>query len=189
MMMEMDNNIEKKVVFQGDYEDIIKMEDHLYVIDKKDRICILPYTLSANNLLDKIGVVQDWNYIEEKMALTLISDYMTTDDDTDLVAANRILYEVIGTNVEDADLWMYLGNLHNCLFSDSPIKIYAVNVSNVEIKTDEDVEEREERRKFKLLDSNHVIQTDDTTFLASFFRLFHHFHINALNAKEDEKED
>lgn len=175
----------KKLVLNGPYEDIIEIDKHYYLVDKKDRICVLPYTISTNGLLDKIGVIRDWNYIEEERVLTLINDYIYEDDDTDLVAANRALYELIGTNVEDADLWMYLGNLYSNMLSDSPVKIYAVDITNIEIKADENVEEEEERKKFKLLDSSKVIQTDDMLFLAAYLRLFNYFYVFSLNNNKE----
>jgi len=182
----MDKKIEKRLVYQGPFEDVIEIEQHYYLVNKKDRMCVLPYTMSTNGLLDKIGVIKDLNYIEEEETLTLLNDYISEDDQTDLVAANRILFEVIGTNVTDADSWMYLGSLYNNMSSDSLIKIYAVNISDVEIKADEDVEELSQRKKFKLLDSSRVIQSDDMLFLASYLRLFNYFYVNSLKQKENE---
>jgi len=177
----MDKKIKKKLVLEGTYENVLEIEDHFYLLNKKDRICVLPYTISANNLLDKIGVVEDFNYVEEEKILTLLNGYLYDDDKTDLVAANRILFEIIGTNVKSADDWMYLGTLFNNLSSDSLIKIYCVDISNVEIKADENVEEITERKRFKLLDSSKVIQSDDVIFLASYTRLLQYFYINSLN--------
>lgn len=181
----MDKKIEKKLILEGSFEDVIQLNDHYYLVDKKDKICVLPYTISTNGLLDRIGVIEDWNYIEEERVLTLINDYISADDSTDLVAANRILFEIIGTNVKGADLWMYLGSLYNNMTSDSPIKIYAVDITDVEIKADEDVEEEQERKRFKMLDSSKVIQTDDVLFLAAYLRLFNYFYVNSLNQKDE----
>lgn len=183
--MQMDKKIEKKLILEGSFEDVIQLNDHYYLVNKKDKICVLPYTISTNGLLDRIGVIEDWNYIEEERVLTLINDYISVDDSTDLVAANRILFEIIGTNVKGADLWMYLGSLYNNMTSDSPIKIYAVDITDVEIKADEDVEEEQERKRFKMLDSSKVIQTDDVLFLASYLRLFNYFYVNSLSQKDE----
>jgi hypothetical protein len=182
----MDKKIEKRLVYQGVFEDVIEIDKHYYLVNKKDRICVLPYTMSTNGLLDKIGVIKDLNYIEEEETLTLLNDYVSEDDQTDLVAANRVLFEVLGTNATSADDWMYLGSLYNNMSSDSLIKVYAVDISNTEIKADEDVEELSQRKKFKLLDSARVIQSDDMLFLASYLRLFNYFYVNSLKQKENE---
>jgi len=182
----MEKKINKKLVLEGDFEDIVEIEKHYYLIDKKDKICVLPYTISTNGLLDKIGVIKDWNYIEEEKVLTLLNDYIFDNDATDLVAANRILFEVLGTNVSSADQWCYLGNLYSNMMSDSPIKVYAVDISETEIKTQETVEEEEKRKMFQLMDTAKVIQTDDMLFLAAYLRLFNYFYIKSLNKNKNE---
>lgn len=183
----MDKKTEKKLVLQGSFEDVIELNDHYYLVDKKNKMCVLPYTISTNGLLDKIGVMQDWNYLEEEKVLILINDYISADDSSDLVAANRILFEILGTNITQADLWMYLGSLFNNMSSHSPIKIYAVDITDIKIKADEDVEEKEDRRNFKLLDSSKVIQTDDILFLSAYLRLFNFFYVNSLQDEKEEK--
>jgi len=182
----MDKSVNKKVVLKGQFEDVIELENHYYLVNKKDRICVLPYTISTEGLLDKIGVIEDYNYIEEEDVYTLLNDFISEDDETDLVSANRIIYEIIGRNVTAADKWMYLGTLYNNMSSDSAIKIYAVNITDVEISAQESVEEKTERKNFKILDSSKVLQTDDMLFLASYLRLFNYFYVNSLNTKEDE---
>ncbi len=179
-MNPVDKNLKKKTVLEGTFEDVIELDNHYYLVHKKDQICVLPYTISSEGLLDKIGVIEDWNYIEEEKALVLLNDYINTDDTSDLIAANRILFEIIGSNVKDANLWMYLGSVYNNMSSDSPIKLYAVNISNVEVKTDEEVEDKEDRKKFKMMDSSSVLQTDDILFLAAYLRLFQYFYVNSL---------
>jgi len=182
----MEKKINKKLVLEGPFEDIIEIEQHYYLVDKKDKICVLPYTIATNGLLDKIGVIKDWNYIEEEKVLTLLNDYVYDDDETDLVAANRILFEVLGVNITDADLWLYLGDLFSNMMSDSAIKIYAVDITNIEIKTEETVEEEEKRKMFNLMDTAKVIQTDDILFLAAYLRLFNYFYVKSLNQKKNE---
>jgi hypothetical protein len=173
---------EKKLVLEGDFEDIIQIDNHYYLQSKKDKIAILPYTIDTKGLLDKIGIVEDWNYVENEKVLTLINDYVTTDDSTDLVAANKILFNIIGTNIKDALDWMYLGSIYNNMSSDSTIKLYAVDITNTEIKTEENVEEDEERKKFKMFSTEKVLQSDDMLFLASFLRLLNYFYISSLKS-------
>jgi len=182
----MEKKINKKLVLEGPFEDIIEIENHYYLVDKKDKICVLPYTISTNSLLDKIGVIKDWNYIEEEKVLTLLNDYVYDSDDTDLVAANRVLFEVLGVNVDDANVWLYLGDLFSNMVSDSPIKVYAVDITNIEIKAQETVEEEEKRKMFTLMDTAKVIQTDDILFLAAYLRLFNYFYVKSLNQNKNE---
>jgi hypothetical protein len=170
-------NKEKKIVLRGDFEDVIEFENHYYIQSKKDRVCVLPYTINEG-LLDKIGVVEIWNDEEREKSLTLITDYLNADDETNLVGANRVFYSITGVNLTDASRWMYLGSLFNSLNSDSPIRVYCVNVTDIEIK--EYVLDVETKKSFKFLDSARVTQTDDLLFLGAFNRLFNFFYTNSL---------
>lgn len=168
-------------VYEGKYEDVIQFEDHLYIHSKKDKVCVLPYTLSTENLLDKIGILNKWNGLEEEEYQTLIHDYIKEDDETDLVAANRVLFDIIGNNVKEASRWMYLGDVYNGVNSESPLKLYAVNISDVHIQANEGVNKQEERQDFELLEIKRVLQSDDLLFLGSFLRLFSYFYTTSIN--------
>lgn len=173
--------IKRKTVFSGDYEDVLEINNHFYLISKKHRVSVLPYTIDSKGLLDKIGVVKDYNYVFEDYDYTLINGYISEDDGTNLVAANRVLYEYTKLNIPNADEWMYLGSLYNTLTSDSPIDLYCVDVTNKSIKQTESDSETQGKINFKMIDSAVVITSDDTLLLASYFRLFNYFYINSLS--------
>jgi len=161
--------VKKKIIVQGEYEDVLEIDGHYYLMDKKDRIAVMPYTISSEGLIEKIGVVQDWNYIEEEEVLTLLNGYISSDDTTDLVAANRMFFETTKINIKSAKDWMYLGALYSNLTSDSPIKVYAVDITGLSIQ--EEAEQDIQKKKFKLMDASSVIRTDEILFLAAYFRL------------------
>jgi len=176
----MNENVEKKVILEGAYEDVIEIKDHYYLISKKHRVTVLPYTIDSKGLLDKIGVVKDYNYVFEEYDYTLINGYLNQDDGTNLVAANRVLYDAIGLNVTNADDWMYLGGLYNTLTSDSAIDLYCVDLTDKEIQETEEIETNMNKIQFKMIDSASVITSDDTLLLASYLRLFNFFYVNSL---------
>ena len=181
----MDNvNIEKKVIMEGKYEDVVQINEHYYLVSKKHRVTILPYTIDSKGLLDKVGVIKDYNYVFEEYDYTLINGYITQDDGTNLVAANRILYEAIGLDDPNADDWMYLGGLYNNLTSDSAIDLYCVDLTSKNVKETEELEENKNKIKFKMIDSSNVITSDDTLLLAAYLRLFNYFYVNALDKKQ-----
>lgn len=178
----MDVQLNRKVVLEGKFEDVISIDDHYYLISKKRKVAVLPYTIDTRGLLDKVGVVKDYNYIFENYDYTLISGYINQDDGTNLVTANRVLYDVIGMNFTNADDWMYLGGLYNTLTSDSPIYLYCVDLTQQELKETEEIEQTTNNKlKFKMIDSSFVITSDDTLLLASYLRLFNFFYINSLD--------
>jgi len=168
--------IEDKIVLKGEFEDVIERGGRYFTRSKKDLLCIIPYTISEEGLLDKIGIVELWNDIEKKSLLTLIHGYLSEDDGTNLVGANRIFFQNLKANITDATKWMYLGSVFHTMVSDSPIRLYCIDVSGM------DLEERpiEESKIFKLFDVAKVLQTDDLLFLGGFTRLFNYFYIKSL---------
>ena len=175
----MDPKLEHKTVLQGHYEDVVEIKGHYFLVSKKNRVVVLPYTISSDGLLDKVGVVKDYNHIFEEYDYTLVNGYVTTDDGTNLVAANRVLYETTRLNVAQADDWMYLGNLYNTLTSDSGVDLYCVNVSDKKISKPEEPEKG--RASFKMVDSSNIITSDDTLLLSAYLRLFNFFYVKSLS--------
>jgi hypothetical protein len=175
----MNRKLEKKIVFKGKFQDVLQEDDQLYLMHKLDKICVLPYTLAEGGLLDRIGVIKERDIEKEKDQYSLLNGFINADDGTNLVAANRILFEVIGSNVTKADNWMYLGTLDNISLG-SNIRIYAVNLTDVEINTAEEVEETKKALKFDMIPSNKVAGSDDALFLAAYLRLFNYFYVQNL---------
>jgi hypothetical protein len=81
---------------------------------------------------------------------------------------------------------MYLGSLYNNLTSDSAISLYCVDIGQVEIKETEEVKEKQEKKKFQMIDVSRASTSDDTLILASFFRLYNFFYINSLSNNKKE---
>lgn len=173
-------NEEPKIVLENEFEEVIEDNGHYLLRNKIDQICVLPYTISSDGLLDKIGIIELWNESEKKNIQTLLKGYLNEDDGTNLVAANRILYQISGTNISEASRWMFLGTVFNSLASESPLRIYAVDVSGVEVKGEEYIINGEDRKKFKMMGSNQVAQSDDLLFLGAFTRLFNFFYTQSL---------
>ena len=167
--------IKKKTVLSGQFEDVISEGNHFYILHKLDKICVLPYTINPNTgLLDQIGVIKETDILQEKENSVLINGFVSQDDNTNLIAANRLMYEIIGSNAKSAEDWMYLGKLNNTA-SSSDMIVYCVNISDLDINEAKDVEETRKARKFELIDSNKVVFSDDALFLAAYLRLFNYF--------------
>jgi len=175
----MDRALEKKTVLKGNYEDVISENNHFYLVHKYDKICVLPYTISEKGLLNLIGVIKEIDILKEKENYVLINGYINQDDPTNLVAANRLLYEIIGSNVKLADKWMYLGKIENIVGAGSII-VWCVNLTDIDINESEEVQETKQARKFEMVEANKVIVSDDALFLAGYMRLFNYFYVNSL---------
>lgn len=168
----------KKIVLTGPFEDVIEKDKHLYIVHKLNTICVIPYTIASNGILDKIGVIKEQDLDEKGDHYKMIQGYMNADDPTNLVAANRLLFEIIGSNVKGADDWVYLGKISN--ISGGDVTLYAANVSDININKSEEVEEIKKAKQFELIRSNEVVSSDDALFLAAYLRLFNYFYVNSL---------
>lgn len=173
------NEQEKTPVAENELQTVKTKNERFVIENKKDIICVLPYTLDEGGLLDTIGILEVKEPDEKISINTILKGLLSSDDGTNLVGANRILYEVTGMNFDDASRWMYLGRLFVSLYSDSPLYLYAVDVSN--IKMEENVENEEKRKLFKFINASEVAQSDDMIFLSSFLRLFNFFYTKAMD--------
>lgn len=169
------DKIEKKTVIKGSFEDVIFDDNHYYIAHKLNKVCVLPYTLTSEGLLDKIGIIKEIDIANEKENYVLINGYINQDDNTNLVCANRLLYEAINLNAKSANDWMYLGKINNTTVNSNMV-IYSVDITDLNMPT---IVADEFTRKFELVDSNKVSSSDDALFLASYMRLFHYFYINS----------
>ena len=63
----------------------------------------------------------------------------------------------------------------------SAIDLYCVDLGGKEIPEIQEMEINKSKIQFKMIDSSHVITSDDTLLLASYLRLFNYFYVNSLN--------
>jgi hypothetical protein len=132
-------------------------------------------------MLNKIGVLKYISTLSSNLEYSLINGIINIDDETDLVAANRLMFELTNTNITNANAWMYLGKIRNNLIDDLGISLYCVNITNLNISSPTKLDKATKETQFKLINSNDIIATDDSLLLASYLRLFQFFYINSLN--------
>lgn len=176
----MNKLIQSKILMSNDLEDLVEYDGRFFVVPKKQKICVIPYTLSGG-MLDKIGVVKYSKSFSSNLDYSLVAGMATIDDDLDLVTANRLLFEHINSNVPNANNWMYLGKIKNNVIDNLGVSLYSVNITDVKITTPTKIDREKKEYEFKLVYSNDIISTDDSLLLASYLRLFQFFYINSLN--------
>jgi len=174
------SNIKTKLLQSNKLEDVVEYNERLYVVSKKQRICVLPYTLDKG-MLDKIGVLKYSNALSSNLEYSTINGFVNSDDETDLVSANRILFEHINTNASNANIWMYLGKIKTNIIEDLGISLYCVNITDIKALDFLKFNKNNKEFQFKMVNSNDIIATDDCILLSSYLRLFQFFYINSLN--------
>jgi hypothetical protein len=176
----MNKIIQTKLLQSNTIEDVIEYNGHFYVVNKHQKICVMPYTLEKG-MLNKIGVLKYVSSLSSNLEYSLINGIVTIDDETDLVAANRIMFELTNTNAANANIWMYLGKIKTSVIDDLGISLYCVNITDLNLSTPSKLDRQIKETQFKLINSNDIIATDDSILLSSYLRLFQFFYINSLN--------
>lgn len=170
---------ESKLIASNEFEEIVERDGRYFVKRKMDVVCVIPYTIEKG-MLEKVGVIKFSEKAFSHLPITLMSGEVNEDDGTNLVTANRILFENVATNVANANLWMYLGKIRDGLMDENGMSVYCVNVSDVKLNKPNELK-RADKGEFALVGSNEIIATDDSVLLAAYLRLFQFFYINSLN--------
>jgi hypothetical protein len=170
---------ESKLIASNEFEEIVERDGRYFVKRKMDVVCVIPYTIEKG-MLEKVGVIKFLEKAFSHLPITLMSGEVNEDDGTNLVTANRILFENVATNVANANLWMYLGKIRDGLMDENGMSVYCVNVSDVNLGKPNELN-RSGKGEFTLVGSNEIVSTDDSVLLAAYLRLFQFFYINSLN--------
>ncbi|MEG1363927.1 MAG: hypothetical protein RSC92_05810, partial [Clostridia bacterium] len=142
--------------------------------NKYTNICILPYVIE-NNILSKIGVINDFNFVRNKNIPTLLTGIKNSDNISDMDSANDLLIKYSNININNATNWMFLGDLFSNKLSDSSIKLYCVDVSD---KLDEFIKNKS---NFYFINVEESILSDDMLLLSGYLRLFNLFYAQHIN--------
>lgn len=168
-------------------KEILLTNGHFNIINKydegvKDELCVeriyenvvvLPYTLTENQYIDKIGVLNEFNLLRFKNYSTTAVTGSFKDKETSLECAKRELNEETGLNIEDSYQWIFLGYLNCSKFDSTDYPCYAVDATNVKIqkkKTDGSVSEK--RSTFEFIELNDAIKVNDAFILSLLLKLF-----------------
>lgn len=170
--------IENKVIAESNTDRVIESNGKFYITHKIRSICVLPYDIS-NGIIDRIGVISIDKRVSTTLMYNMLTGPVTTDDDTDLVSANRILFNSTGINEPNANRWMYLGMIKLGMLDTEGTSLYAVNISGKPEGTG--LISNDGIGRYALVKANDIISTDDAVLLASYLRLFQFFYINSIN--------
>lgn len=153
---------------------IENVEDkELKVISLYTEIAVMPYSIDDSGLLDSVGVVGYTNFYDDTSHLTLLKGFRKDSESSNMITANRLIFDSFGVNITQAEKWMFLGDIYS-ESSGTPIKLYCVNISNNEDLKSED---------FKMVTVNTAITSDDSLLLSSYLRLFKLYYMQGIGGK------
>jgi 8-oxo-dGTP pyrophosphatase MutT (NUDIX family) len=160
--------------------DIVDVEGHVGMKLKTMSVAVMPFTIDDNGMIDKIGLLKEYNpFREGDFSHTLITGTIDYEDDSLLYTAKRELKEEGGYEVPDNEnlRWIYLGNFFPYKDSDRQVPTFAVDVTGVEPKEPQtDGTKKEELSKLEMIPSNNIMITEEMLPLSAFLRLFNYFY-------------
>jgi len=160
--------------------DIVDVEGHVGMKLKTMSVAVMPFTIDDNGMIDKIGLLKEYNpFREGDFSHTLITGTIDYEDDSLLYTAKRELKEEGGYEVPDNEnlRWIYLGNFFPYKDSDRQVPTFAVDVTGVEPQEPQtDGTKKEELSKLEMIPSNNIMITEEMLPLSAFLRLFNYFY-------------
>lgn len=169
-----------KTLKEFDKFDIVDVEGHVGMKLKTMSVAVMPFTIDDNGMIDKIGLLKEYNpFREGDFSHTLITGTIDYEDDSLLYTAKRELKEEGGYEVSDNDnkRWIYLGNFFPYKDSDRQVPTFAVDVTGIEPKEPQtDGTKKEELSKLEMIPSNNIMITEEMLPLSAFLRLFNYFY-------------
>lgn len=165
-----------KVIAETEYFDFVQFANSSGIKVKIPSVSVMPYTVDENGIVDKIGILKEYNVFREgNYAETLITGSVEVSDDDTLATAIRELLEEGGIDMNGDDLgkWTYLGGFHDSKDTDRTMPSFAVDVTGKTIgKAAGDGSEKETKSKMELVEVNKALQSNELLVLGSFLRLF-----------------
>jgi len=169
---------DKNLKYESKRFNVVKKQGRVKIDYKKMTVGVLPYTIK-DGLLDKIGILHEWNPTrQDDFCHTIITGTVDPEDTDYLFAAKRELLEEGGIKDTNDDNWIFLGSFYVSKGSNEMCHTFAVDVTDLEIgEAVGDGSDAEEKSEFSLMDSGNAITiTNESLVLASFLRLFDFFY-------------
>lgn len=139
---------------------------------KKDNVIILPYMTNEFGLIEKIGMMKEFNPLREgKYSWTLISGTEDDRDETSLETAKRELKEESGYLAPN-DNWHYLGTLTTSKIIDHEHPCFAVNLTDIKPGSTEKEGIGEELSNFEWKPLSYAIRSNDSLVLSLILKFY-----------------
>ena len=165
-----------KVLAETEYFDFVQFAGKSGLHIKIPSVAVLPYTVDENRIVDKLGILKEYNQLRESSyADTLITGSIEVSDEDTLATAIRELLEEGGFDMKGDSLekWTYLGGFHDSKDSDRVIPTFAVDVTGKEQQpVIGDGTPQEQKSKLEMVEVNQALQSNELLVLGSFLRLF-----------------
>jgi len=171
---------ETKVLYENEWYSLVTRNTRTGLVHKYMSVAILPFTTDESGMIDKIGLLNEYNpFREDDFSMTLITGTVEGSDADLLDTVSRELLEEGGFTLtrENTDKFYYLGSLYLSKDDDKLLPTFAVKVNGLEqAEAIGDGSEKEEKSILKMVDVQDITSTQESLALAAFFKLFQLFY-------------
>jgi len=173
-----------KTLSEYEYFNVVEVDGMTGLKMNSVGVGILPYTTDEHGMIDKIGLLKEYNpFREDNYCHTIITGTVDDKDAALLETAKRELGEECGYIIGDSEInrWIFLGVFFIDKYSDCQVPTFAVDVTGLKAEEPEtDGSKKEKLSQLEFLPTNQIVVTDEALALAAFLRLFNYFYIKTI---------
>jgi 8-oxo-dGTP pyrophosphatase MutT (NUDIX family) len=171
---------EDKVLYENEWYSLVKRDTRTGIAHKYMSVAILPFTTDETGMIEKIGLLEEFNpFREDNFSMTLITGTVEGGDNDLLDTVVREMLEEGGFKVskDDSDRFHYLGSQYLSKDDDKLLPVFAVKVNDVEQGVAVgDGSEKEEKSELRMVDVAKIVETQESLALGAFLKLFQLFY-------------
>jgi len=175
---------EFKTLSEHKYFNVVEVDDMTGLKMNSFGVGILPYTTDEHGMINKVGLLKEYNpFREGDYCHTIITGTIENSDAALLETAKRELQEEGGYVIGDGEInrWIFLGVFFIDKYSDCQVPTFAVDVTGLKAEEPStDGSKKEKLSQLEFLPTNEVVTTDEALALAAFIRLFNYFYIKTI---------
>lgn len=196
--------MDKEILFSTEKFDVIQKGNRVGVEPLYISVATLPFTRDEGGLPLELGVLWEYNEIRSTEGVTVVTGSAEGEDPDVLTAAKRALFDRSGLDVQEDERWFFLGFLTTHKMVKQELPCFAVDISGMEMPTDDEEEDDEEEDddtklvqdeptrepKFVLMGVNQALDTSDCFVPAIFMKVFKYiFGFGGQEGEEAGKDD
>ena len=160
--------------------ELVNIEGTYAVLNKHSAVAVIVYNLDERGILDKIGVVTEFNpHFRGEKYTGPVMGKVEIEDKSLLSRAKQETKEETGYDVPSSDRWSFLGEVITSKLLPGPVYCYSVDVTGIQQgEITGDGSAQESNLKFDFLNLNQVSEINDSILQTCFFKLITNLYKN-----------
>lgn len=185
--------MDKEIVYSAKNFDVVKKDDKIGIEPQVLSIAILPFTRDEKGLPKELGVLKEYNHMQSRVVVTVITGKAEGEDPDILTAAQRKMFEVSKMDIQEPERWYYLGVMTTHKMINQEIPCWAVDITDVQApeidkNPDPDDEVDEKAPEFIIMGVNKALDSSDCFIPTIFMKIFKYI-FGFSNGTNEEPEE